>query len=133
MSATILVVDDMDFNRELTARLLKIHDYGILFAINGKEAIEKSRNELPDIILMDIGLPDIDGWQVTKILKSDDSTRNIPIIALTAHDTQAYRDKAEETGCDGFISKPIDIKLLIEQIKKTLARVNSKSEQAQSR
>lgn len=122
MSTKVLIVDDVELNRELTARLLAIHGYNIVFANDGNQAITVSQAELPDVILMDIALPDIDGWQVTKILKSSLETKHIPVIALTAHDALDYRIKTEEAGCAGFVTKPIEMNVLLKEIQKSLSK-----------
>ena len=116
--AKILIVDDMETNRELVARFLKLGGYEYIFAGNGAEAIEAATLEKPDLILMDMGLPIIDGWEATKILREKEF--KAPIIALTAHSMVTERDKAIEAGCTDFESKPIDHVKLIEKIKKYL-------------
>lgn len=116
MPARILIVDDMEFNRELTARMLSIHGYEIIFAHNGRDAIDVAKQQLPDLILMDIGLPDIDGWKVTEVLKNTKTTMAIPIIALSAHDSADYKEKSKFNGCAGYITKPVDFDILLEQI-----------------
>lgn len=120
MSARILIVDDMEFNLELTARLLKLHGFNTIFANNGKQAVQITEEELPDIVLLDIGLPDIDGWDVIDTLKDIESTKNIPIIALTAHDTIAHKNRAKSSGCAGFLTKPIEIETLLSEINKSI-------------
>jgi len=122
MPVKVLIVDDVELNRELTARLLAIHGYEIIFANDGNQAISVSQTELPDVILMDIALPDIDGWQVTEILKSSLETRHIPVIALTAHDAHDYRIRTEEAGCAGYVTKPIEMAVLLKEIQKSLGK-----------
>ncbi|MBI1425446.1 MAG: response regulator [Gammaproteobacteria bacterium] len=116
MKKRVLIVDDMQMNRELTARLLKIHGYETLSAKDGHQAIQMSIDELPDIILMDIGLPVMDGWEATRIIKQTEATRNIPIIALSANVLEEYIQMAGEAGCDAYESKPINIESLIKTI-----------------
>jgi two-component system cell cycle response regulator DivK len=120
MSKTILIVDDMEMNREITARILKIHGYNTLLASDGQEAIEISLKELPDLILMDMGLPVMDGWEATRIIKKTDSTKQIPIIALSAHAMDSYAQKAVDAGCNDYEAKPIDITSLVTKIKRLI-------------
>ncbi|MDP2754431.1 MAG: response regulator [Nitrospirota bacterium] len=116
----ILIVDDNQDSRELVVKILKNRGYLIIEAVDGEEALEKAIAENPDLILMDISIPKIDGYEVTKRLKSQVTFKNTPIIALTAHAMKGDREKALEAGCDGYISKPIDIHELPDQIKSYL-------------
>jgi len=118
--AKILIVDDMETNRELVARLLQGLGYEFLFAVDGQEAIDTAATEKPDLILMDMGLPVVDGWEATRIIKSRDELKDIPIIALTAHSMKFEHDKALSAGCDDFESKPIDFNQLATKVKKLL-------------
>jgi len=116
----ILIVDDNQDGRELVVKILKNRGYQMIEAVDGEEALEKAIAECPDLILMDISIPKIDGYEVTKRLKSQVTFKNTPIIALTAHAMKGDREKALEAGCDGYISKPIDIHELPDQIKSYL-------------
>lgn len=113
----ILVVDDNQDNRELVVKILKSRGYQMIEAIDGEEALEKAFAEKPDLILMDISIPKINGYEVTRRLKSRADFKDTPIIALTAHAMKGDREKAIEAGCEGYISKPFNIHELPDQIK----------------
>ncbi|RLA92670.1 MAG: hypothetical protein DRG25_05940 [Deltaproteobacteria bacterium] len=106
----VLLVDDTRLNRELAKDILEIEGYKVIEAGNGKEALNRARQNNPDIILLDIELPDINGLEVAKLLKEDPQTRGIPIVALTAHHQPDDQSSFLAAGCVGFISKPFDIK-----------------------
>jgi CheY-like chemotaxis protein len=112
----ILLVEDNELNRDMLSRRLKRRDYDVEMAVDGQEGVDLTRSLMPDLILMDMSLPIIDGWTATGILKSDSSTSHIPIIALTAHAMEGERQKCLEAGCDDFDTKPIEFKRLIEKI-----------------
>jgi len=116
----ILVVEDDDRHRDLLSRRLRQIGFDVVVAENGARAVDTARRELPDIILMDIKLPAQDGWEATRELKSEDDTRGIPIIALTALDMSEQRDKSFDAGCDEFESKPLVFRRLLEKIEKCL-------------
>jgi len=116
-SPKILVVEDNQDNREMVVKVLKFNGYQVVEAVDGEEAIEKARTEHPDLILLDIFLPKMDGYEATRRLKGDTSLRNIPIIALTAHAMKGSMEEALAAGCDGYISKPIDVRELPKQIQ----------------
>ena len=109
---TILVVEDHMMNLELISDLLEVHGYRVLQATTGADALKQCQSERPDLILMDIQLPGLDGLTVTGILKDDPKTRDIPVIALTAHAMRGDEEKALQAGCNGYISKPIDTRQL---------------------
>lgn len=113
----ILVVDDNRDGRELVVKVLKSKGYQILEAIDGEEALEKVFSERPDLILMDISIPKIDGYEVTRRLKADEDLSEIPIIALTAHAMKGDREKALSAGCNGYIPKPINVREFPSQIE----------------
>lgn len=113
----ILVVEDNQDNREMVVKVLKFNGYQVVEAVDGEEAIEKAKAEDPDLILLDIFLPKMDGYEATRRLKGDTSLRNIPIIALTAHAMKGSMEEALAAGCDGYISKPIDVRELPKQIQ----------------
>ena len=112
----ILLVEDNELNRDMLSRRLKRRDYDVEMAVDGQEGVDLTRSLMPDLILMDMSLPIIDGWTATGILKRDSSTSHIPIIALTAHAMEGERQKCLEAGCDDFDTKPIEFKRLLEKI-----------------
>jgi two-component system cell cycle response regulator DivK len=112
----ILIVDDNQDSRELVVKILKTRGYQTIEALDGEEALEKAVAERPDLILMDRSLPKIDGYEVTRRLKNQDEFKDIPIVALTAHAMRGDREKALEAGCEGYISKPINVRELPELI-----------------
>ena len=112
----ILIVDDNQDSRELVVKVLKTRDYRTIEAVDGEQALEKAVAEKPDLILMDRSLPKIDGYEVTRTLKKQDEFKDIPIVALTAHAMRGDREKALEAGCEGYISKPINVRELPELI-----------------
>ena len=119
--AKILVIEDTENNRVLLTRRLKPKGHEVLTADDGERGVALAQAELPDLILMDVGLPGIDGWTATRQLKSTPATQKIPVIALTAHAMQGDRDKALEAGCDDYETKPIDFNRLFEKMDALLA------------
>ena len=117
---TILIVEDNEMNREMLTRRLQRKGYEILIAIDGETGIELAREKSPDVILMDMSLPVMDGWEATRRIKADDGLRHIPVIALTAHAMANDRDKALEAGCDDYDTKPIDLPRLLGKIEALL-------------
>jgi CheY-like chemotaxis protein len=115
----ILVVEDVEFNRDLMVQLLEDR-YEVLTATDGAQGVELAERERPDLILMDLSLPNIDGWEATRRLKANPASRSIPVIALSAHAMTGDEEKARQSGCDDYISKPIDEDLLFEKIAKFL-------------
>jgi two-component system cell cycle response regulator DivK len=120
MRKTILVVDDTEFNRDLVVQLLA-DEYDIIVAENGAEALDKTQAQRPDLILMDLGMPVMDGWEATRRLKANDDLRHIPVIAVTSHAMVGDEIEARKAGCDDYLPKPIDEDLLIRKVKKYLA------------
>jgi two-component system cell cycle response regulator DivK len=104
---TILIVEDIELNRDLLVQLLE-DDYRIITAVNGAIGIEVAERERPDLILMDLSLPVLNGWEATRAIKANDALASIPVIALTAHAMQGDEEKAREAGCDDYLTKPID-------------------------
>jgi CheY-like chemotaxis protein len=102
----VLVVDDVDHGREIFAEYLEFRGFRVATAADGLEALEKAFELRPDVILMDLSLPGIDGWEATRRLKQDDRTRAIPVIALTAHALASAHDRAREVGCNSVVTKP---------------------------
>ena len=113
MSQRILVVEDNDRNRRLLKILLKSRGYEVIEAVTGEEAMKYLRDHKPDLILMDIQLPNVDGLELTKNIKSNPKTAHIPIVAVTAYAMKGDRERILEAGCDGYISKPIDTRRLV--------------------
>lgn len=113
MSARVLLVEDNEANADMLSRRLLRQGFEVLLAGDGLQALEMAVREHPDLILMDISLPKIDGWESTRRLKADPATAGIPVVALTAHAMVADRQKCLEAGCDEFETKPIDLKRLL--------------------
>ena len=116
----ILVVEDNEMNRDMLSRRLERKGYQVILAIDGRDGISAARTESPDLILMDMSLPGIDGWEAARRLKSDEATRLIPVIALTAHAMVSDRQKALEAGCDDYETKPIEFQRLLTKIQAIL-------------
>ncbi|MCE9615225.1 MAG: response regulator [Lentisphaerae bacterium] len=114
--ARILLVEDNEMNRDMLRRRLERHAHSVILATNGQEALELTRAHRPDIVLMDLGLPIVDGWTVIRILKGDAATHAIPIIALTGHVMATDEMRAFESGCDAFHPKPVDMPALLSEI-----------------
>jgi CheY-like chemotaxis protein len=119
--ALILVVDDFPDNRQMYAEYLAFSGLRVEEAENGHEALEKAFALLPDLIVMDLSLPGIDGWEATRRLKADARTKRIPVIALTGHALAGHSKGALDAGCDAFITKPCLPERLLEEVRKTLA------------
>jgi CheY-like chemotaxis protein len=117
---TILIVEDNEMNRDMLSRRLQRKGYEILLAIDGEKGIEVARANVPDLILMDMSLPVMDGWEATRRLKADDTLKHIPIIALTAHAMANDREKALEAGCDDYDTKPIELPRLLAKMEALL-------------
>jgi two-component system, cell cycle response regulator DivK len=116
----ILVVEDNEMNLDMLSRRLSRQGYEVVSAQDGAAGVAKARNDNPQVILMDMSLPVLDGWEATRRLKADPATQAIPIIALTAHAMAEDREKAMAAGCDDYDTKPIDLPRLLEKIKKLL-------------
>jgi len=116
----ILLVEDNDMNRDMLSRRLKKRGYEIVTAISGDKGIELALTENPDLILMDLSLPIVDGWEATRTIKSDEKTGAIPIIALTAHAMAADREKALVAGCDDYDIKPVELPRLLGKIDRLI-------------
>ncbi len=117
----ILVVEDVEFNRDLIVQLLE-DEYEILTATNGAEGIELAERERPDLILMDLSLPVMDGWETTRRIKANEALRGIPIIALSAHAMKGDEDRARRSGCDDYLSKPLDEDVLLQKLARFLGQ-----------
>ena len=118
----IVLVEDNEFNRDMLSRRLIKRGYEVLMAEDGQQGVELVRRERPDVVLMDMSLPVMDGWEATRTLKADEATRNIPVIALTAHAMLGDEDKARAAGCDDFDTKPVDLPRILGKIEAMLAR-----------
>jgi two-component system cell cycle response regulator DivK len=125
----VLLVEDNEENRDALSRHLKRKGYEVLIAVDGREGVDVAREAAPDLILMDMSLPVLDGWQATQQLKAAAPTRGIPIIALTAHAMAGDREKALETGCDDYDTKPIEFSRLLAKIEVALVRKARPAEQ----
>jgi len=117
----ILVVEDVELNRDLLVQLLE-DDYEVLTAVNGQEGIALAQRERPDLVLMDLSLPVIDGWEATRRIKANPDLKDIPIIALSAHAMLGDEDKARQAGCDDYLSKPLNDALLFAKLAKFLGQ-----------
>lgn len=115
---TVLLVEDNEDNRTVYRTILEHFGYEVIEARNGEDGIRMARDDHPDLILMDISIPLIDGWEATKILKADTATSGIPIIALTAHALATDRAKAIEVGCDGYLAKPCEPRRVVAEVEK---------------
>ena len=122
----ILLVEDNEMNRDMLSRRLTRRGYEIVTALDGSEGLSMASSEKPDLILLDMDLPKIDGWEVARRLKSDTETNQIPIIALTAYAMAGDREKALEAGCDDYDTKPIEFKRLLGKLESNLGPNNSK-------
>jgi two-component system cell cycle response regulator DivK len=119
--ALVLVVEDYQDARDMYVAYLQFSGYRVAEATNGLEAIEKTLELMPDIILMDLALPKLDGWEATRRLKMDDRTKHIPIVALTGHALAGHAEVARQAGCDSFVTKPCLPDALVEEIRRMLA------------
>ncbi len=115
--AKILIVEDNEMNRDMLSRRLERRGFEIVIAVDGQEGIERTRSEQPDLILLDMSLPVMDGWEAASILKKEPATAAIPIIALTAHAMSGDRERALEVGCDDYDVKPIEFERLLEKMR----------------
>jgi two-component system cell cycle response regulator DivK len=122
LMAKILLVEDNEMNRDMLSRRLIRKGFDVLIAVDGEQAVALAQSELPDLILMDMSLPVIDGWEATRRVKAAGATSNIPIIALTAHAMSGDREKTLNAGCDDYDTKPIEMPRLLEKIETLLRR-----------
>ena len=119
--AKILLVEDNEMNRDMLSRRLQRRGYAVLIAEDGERGVAVAAAERPDLILMDMSLPVLDGWEATRRLKADPATRPIPVIALTAHAMSTDREKVFEAGCDDYDTKPVELPRLLEKMERLLA------------
>jgi len=117
----ILLVEDNEMNRDMLSRRLRRRGFEVQEAVNGVESLTLARDEKPDVILMDMNLPVMNGWEATRILKADGTTQAIPVIALTAHAMRSDRDRALMAGCDDYDTKPVNLTRLLGKIEAALA------------
>ena len=124
---TILIVEDNEMNRDMLSRRLRTRGYEVLLAVDGADGLDVARASSPDLILMDMSLPVVDGWEATRRMKADATLRSIPVIALTAHAMANDREKALEAGCDDYDTKPIELPRLLAKME-TLLRPRLKEQ-----
>jgi CheY-like chemotaxis protein len=117
----ILLVEDNEMNRDMLSRRLERKGFEIVQAVDGGQGVDMAKSQSPDLILMDMSLPVLDGWEATRRIKADGATRAIPVIALTAHAMAGDEEKAREAGCDDYDTKPIDLPRLLGKIEALLA------------
>ena len=118
--AKVLLIEDNEMNRDMLSRRLIRRGFQVVFAMDGQQGVDLARSEQPDIILMDMSLPVIDGWEATRRVKADDATRSVPVIGLTAHAMAGDREKAIEAGCDDYDTKPVELDRLIGKIERLI-------------
>ena len=122
----ILVVEDNMDNYELVRFVLERAGYDVFLAVNGRDGVAAARLQKPDLILMDLSMPEMDGWAATEKIKADESTKEIPLYALTAHTLPRDRFRAMEAGCDGYISKPIHVESFLMLIQEVFEKINGR-------
>jgi CheY-like chemotaxis protein len=121
----ILLVEDNEMNRDMLSRRLQKQGYEVVIAVDGEEGVAMAQTEAPALILMDMSLPGVDGWEATRRLKASPNTQKIPVIALTAHAMTDDRDKAMAAGCDDFDTKPVELPRLLSKIQAVLGKQSS--------
>ncbi len=122
MAYNILIIEDDEMNMDMMIQRLELRGYRVVATGDAPCGIALARAEMPDLILMDVNLPDVNGWEATRRLKAEPATRDIPVVALTAHAMERDRDRSQDVGCDGYESKPIDFPRLVSKIEELLAR-----------
>jgi two-component system cell cycle response regulator DivK len=122
MTYKILIIEDDDMNMDMITKRLELRGYRVVAAVDALRGIALAREEPPDLILMDVNLPGVDGWEATRRLKAEAATRDIPVVALTAHAMERDRERAREAGCDGYESKPVDFPRLMSKMETLLMR-----------
>lgn len=125
----ILLVEDNEMNRDMLSRRLERRGYDVVIAVDGESGIDLARSTVPDLILMDMSLPVIDGWEATRRLKADEIVRHIPVIALTAHAMADDREKALDAGCNDYDTKPIELPRLLSKIEALLLAPEATTEE----
>ncbi|HEY4130174.1 MAG TPA: response regulator, partial [Gemmatimonadaceae bacterium] len=124
-SKSVLLVEDNEDNRIIYATALRYAGYTVLEAVTGVEGVDQAREHKPDIILMDISVPEMDGWEATTLLKADTSTKHIPIIAVTAHALPGDEERSLKAGCDGYLAKPISPAALVAEVDRRFGRTTA--------
>ena len=124
-SKSVLLVEDNEDNRIIYATALRYAGYSVIEAITGVEGVDRAREHKPDLILMDISVPELDGWEATAILKADRSTKHIPIVAVTAHALPGDEERSLKAGCDGYLAKPISPAALVAEVDRRLGRTTA--------
>jgi CheY-like chemotaxis protein len=114
--AKILLVEDNEMNRDMLSRRLERRGFEVILAKDGQEGVDVTKTEMPDLVLMDMSLPVIDGWEATRLIKADEAIKTIPVIALTAHAMSGDKEKAISAGCDDYDTKPVDFDRLMAKI-----------------
>lgn len=120
MSRTILLVEDHEDNRIVYSTILEHFGYRVLLAADGAEGVRLTKQELPDLVLMDVSIPVMDGWEATQAIKADPATAHIPVVALTAHALATDRARALEAGCDGYLAKPVEPRVVLQEVRRFL-------------
>jgi two-component system, cell cycle response regulator DivK len=128
--AKVLLVEDNEMNRDMLSRRLVRKGYEVVIAVDGQQGLDMAASESPDLILMDMSLPIVDGWEATRRIKADPATQPIPVIALTAHAMAGDREQAIGAGCDDYDTKPIELARLLEKIAAQLTRVGKSAPSA---
>jgi len=123
--ARLLLVEDNEMNRDMLSRRLVRRGYEVVIAVDGEQGVAMARSESPALILMDMSLPGLDGWEATRRIKAAPETKRIPVIALTAHAMSGDREKAVAAGCDDFDTKPVDLDRLLQKIEALLGRAGA--------
>ena len=123
--AKVLLVEDSEDSRVGLARTLQRRGHEVLAAVDGRQGVEMARAEIPDLILMDMSLPVLDGWEATRLLKGAPETRGIPVIALTAHAMAGDRERALEAGCDDYDTKPVELSRLLPKMESLLGKIDA--------
>lgn len=124
----VLIIEDNEDNRDALSRRLMRRGYDVIAATNGQDGVQMAENERPDIVLMDMNMPILDGWEATRLLRSNEATTKLPIIGLTAHAMAGDREKAIDAGCADYHTKPIDYSRLLDQIETLLSSKDERSE-----
>ena len=117
----VLLVEDNEMNRDMLSRRLMRRGFEVVFAVDGQQGVDLAKSERPDIILMDMSLPVVDGWEATRRVKAEETTKGVPVIGLTAHAMSGDREKAIEAGCDDYDTKPVELERLIGKMERLLA------------
>jgi len=121
----ILLVEDNEFNRDMLGRRLQRNGFTVCYAVDGPQGVAMTESEAPDLVLMDIALGEMDGWEATKLIKANPRTTNIPVIALTAHALASDRETSVQVGCSDYDTKPVDLPRLLEKIRRCLGTPQS--------